>query len=59
VRGGNEEVLAAARAALREDPDVLAIEDLRTGDLMNVALEAAAAGRLVIGGSRRTVRRAR
>ncbi|MBI4484493.1 MAG: Flp pilus assembly complex ATPase component TadA [Acidobacteria bacterium] len=50
VRGGNEEVLAAARAALREDPDVLAIEDLRTGDLMNVALEAAASGRLVIGG---------
>ncbi len=50
VRGGNEDVLAAARAALREDPDVLAIEDLRTGDLMNVALEAAASGRLVIGG---------
>src|SRR5471032_2201176 len=50
VRGNDEDVLAAARAALREDPDVLVIEDLRTGPLMNVALEAAAAGRLVIGG---------
>ena len=43
-------MLAAARAALREDPDVLVIEDLRTGALMNVALEAAASGRLVVGG---------
>ena len=50
VRGSDEDVLAAARAALREDPDVLVIEELRTGALMNVALEAAAAGRLVIGG---------
>ncbi len=50
VRGGDEDMLAEARAALREDPDVLVIEDLRTGPLMNVALEAAAAGRLVIGG---------
>ena len=37
-------------AALREDPDVLVIEDLRTGALMNVALEAARSGRLVVGG---------
>jgi twitching motility protein PilT len=50
VRGNDDEMLAAARAAMREDPDVLVIEDLRTGPLMNVALEAAAAGRLVIGG---------
>jgi len=50
VRGSDEDMLAAARAALREDPDVLVIEDLRTGPLMNVALEAAAAGRLVVGG---------
>jgi twitching motility protein PilT len=50
LRGDDDEMLAAARAALREDPDVLVIEDLRTGALMNVALEAAAAGRLVIGG---------
>ena len=50
VRGNDDAMLAAARAALREDPDVLMIEDLRTGALMNVALEAAASGRLVIGG---------
>ena len=50
VRGSDEDVLAAARAAMREDPDVLVIEELRTGALMNVAFEAAAAGRLVIGG---------
>ncbi|MBI3402822.1 MAG: Flp pilus assembly complex ATPase component TadA [Acidobacteria bacterium] len=50
VRGNDDEMLAAARAALREDPDVLVIEDLRTGGLMNVALEAAASGHLVVGG---------
>jgi twitching motility protein PilT len=50
VRGGDDEMVAAARLALREDPDVLVIEDLRTGPLVNVALEAAAAGRLVVGG---------
>ena len=50
VRGNDDDLLDAARAALREDPDVLVIEDLRTGPLMNVALEAAASGRLVIGG---------
>jgi len=50
VRGSDDEMLAAARGALREDPDVLVIEDLRTDALMNVALEAAASGHLVIGG---------
>jgi twitching motility protein PilT len=50
VRGNDDDLLAAARGALREDPDVLVLEDLRTGPLMNVALEAAASGRLVIGG---------
>jgi twitching motility protein PilT len=50
VRGNDDEMLAAARGALREDPDVLVIEDLRTGPLMNVALEAAASGHLVVGG---------
>jgi twitching motility protein PilT len=50
VRGGNDEMYAAARAALREDPDVLVIEELKTGALMNVAIEAAASGHLVIGG---------
>ncbi|MGH9143836.1 MAG: type IV pilus twitching motility protein PilT [Vicinamibacterales bacterium] len=50
VRGNDEDVLAAARAALREDPDVLVIEELRTSALVDLALEAAAAGRLVVGG---------
>jgi twitching motility protein PilT len=50
VRGNDDDVLAAARAALREDPDVLVLEHIRTGLLMNVALEAAASGHLVIGG---------
>jgi twitching motility protein PilT len=50
VRGNDDEMLVAARAALREDPDVLVIEDLRTAALMNVALEAASAGRLVVAG---------
>lgn len=49
VRGDNEELVAVARAALRENPDVLAIEDLRTPELVNVALEAAESGHLVIG----------
>ncbi len=50
VRGGNDDMYAAARAALREDPDVLVIEEIKTGALMNVAIEAAASGHLVIGG---------
>lgn len=50
VRGGSDEMVAAARAALREDPDVLVIEDVRTAALMTVALDAAANGQLVIGG---------
>jgi twitching motility protein PilT len=49
VRGDDEALLAAARAALRENPDVLVIEDLRTGGLMNVALDASSSGHLVIG----------
>ena len=50
VRSNDEDLLAAARAALREDPDVLVIEDLRAASRMDVAFEAASAGRLVIGG---------
>src|SRR5262249_31649988 len=50
VRGNDEEMLAAARSALREDPDVLVIEDLGTAALMNVSLGAAASGHLVVGG---------
>jgi twitching motility protein PilT len=50
VRGSHEEVEAVARAALREDPDVIVIESMRTAPMINVALEAAASGQLVIGG---------
>jgi twitching motility protein PilT len=50
ARVGSDEMAAVARAALREDPDVLVLEDVRTAALMNVALDAAAAGQLVIGG---------
>jgi twitching motility protein PilT len=49
VRGGTDDMLAAARAAVREDPDVLVLEELRTPGLVQVALDAAASGRLVIG----------
>ena len=50
VRSGTDQALAEARAALREDPDVLVLENLRTPDLMQLALDAAARGHLVIGG---------
>ena len=50
VRGGADEMLAEARSALREDPDVLVLENVRTPDLMHLALDAAARGHLVIGG---------
>jgi twitching motility protein PilT len=49
VRGDNDEWFAVARAALRENPDVLVIEDLRTPALVTLALEAAGSGHLVIG----------
>jgi twitching motility protein PilT len=50
VRGSYDDVEAVARAALREDPDVLVIESVRTAQLISVALEAAASGQLIIGG---------
>jgi len=50
VRGGIEEMVAVARAALREDPDILVLEELRSPALMNLALDAAGSGQLVIGG---------
>jgi twitching motility protein PilT len=49
VRGDSEAVVSAVRAALREDPDVLLIEDLRSAEIAAVALEAADSGRLVFG----------
>jgi twitching motility protein PilT len=50
VHGGREPMVEAVRAALREDPDVLVVESLRTAGLVDVALEAATSGHLVIGG---------
>jgi twitching motility protein PilT len=49
VRGDAEAAAAAVRSAFREDPDVLVIEDLRTAEIVSVALEAAESGRLVLG----------
>jgi twitching motility protein PilT len=49
VRGSGEAVAAAVRAGCREEPDVLLIEDLRTPELLSLALEAAESGRLVFG----------
>ncbi|MBI2833162.1 MAG: Flp pilus assembly complex ATPase component TadA [Acidobacteria bacterium] len=48
VRGYAHEVAEAARAALREDPDVLVIEELGAPDVVSVALKAAEGGRLVM-----------
>src|SRR5207249_4161924 len=44
----DHEMLAAARNALREEPDVLVVEELRAGDMASLALDAAGSGRLVI-----------
>lgn len=49
VRGDLSELLAVARAALRENPDVLVIEDFGTPEIVTLALEAAQSGHLVIG----------
>ena len=47
VRGGAEGLAAALRSAMREDPDVIVVEDLRTPELIALALDAAHAGKLV------------
>jgi twitching motility protein PilT len=49
VRGGNEDIAMVVRAALRENPDVLVIEDMRSPEVVGLALEAMEAGHLVIG----------
>jgi twitching motility protein PilT len=49
VRGEPDGMLSWARAALRENPDVLVIDDLKTPDLVAVALDAAESGHLIIG----------
>jgi twitching motility protein PilT len=45
-----EHMATAVRNALREDPDILVLEDVSSAELVNLALDAAAAGRLVICG---------
>jgi len=47
---GADQMAAAVEAALREDPDVLVVQDVRSAELADLALDAAAAGRLVICG---------
>ena len=49
VRGDRNEVLSVARAALRENPDVLVIEDFGSPEIVALALDAAQSGHLVIG----------
>ena len=49
VQGDGDTIAKAARAALREGPDVLVIEDLRAPEALVAALDAARAGRLVFG----------
>jgi twitching motility protein PilT len=50
LRGDAEELGAVVHGVLREDPDVLVIEELRSADLIAAALEAAESGRLVFAG---------
>lgn len=49
VRGSNEQMLNVVRGAMRENPDVLVIEELRSAEIVSVALEASGSGHLVIG----------
>ena len=50
VRGGGDELLATLRGALRENPDVIVIEDMRTPEVIVEAVAAARSGYLVIAG---------
>jgi twitching motility protein PilT len=47
VDGDGDAVARAVRAALREGPDVLVVDDVRSPEAIAVALDAARAGRLV------------
>ena len=49
VRGDRSEWLQVAHAALRENPDVLVIEDFGSPEIVTLALEAAQSGHLIIG----------
>jgi twitching motility protein PilT len=48
VRGTKEELLTVARSAVRENPDVLVIEDMSSAEMVQLALDAAGSGVLVI-----------
>jgi twitching motility protein PilT len=48
TRGDTEFAASVVRAALREDPDVMMIEELKSADMVASALEAAESGRLVL-----------
>jgi twitching motility protein PilT len=48
VRGSGDAVATAVRAAIRENPDVLVIEDLRSPAVVELALEATERGHFVI-----------
>jgi twitching motility protein PilT len=48
LRGTPEQILSSAQAALRENPDVLVIEELSSAELVQLALEAAGSGVLVL-----------
>ncbi len=47
IRGGADEALSAARAALRENPDVLVVDDLSSAQMVPLLLQAANEGLLV------------
>jgi twitching motility protein PilT len=47
IRGGADESVAAARAALRENPDVLVVDDLVSSQMVPLLLTAASDGLLV------------
>ena len=47
IRGGADESVAAARAALRENPDVLVVDDLVSPQMVPLLLTAASEGLLV------------
>jgi twitching motility protein PilT len=50
AHGGLDEMLAVARAALQENPDVLVLQEVHSAPLMSLAFDAAASGVLVIAG---------
>jgi twitching motility protein PilT len=50
VRGGPAEMAAAIDAALREDPDLLVVDDIGSPEVARLVIDAADAGHLVIAG---------